>query len=674
MEVVTLKQIADALRVSRRGATKRANRESWPYEEQAVVGGRQRLYPLAKLPSEVQATLILKNRHAIAKAAKSSVEPVAPGVPSPRAEDEAFQAALAERIRSAEERWQRATHRRRDEAFARARALRAVRALVDSGEPLMRAREIVAAEMRSEGLKGAHWRSMIRWAERVEGADEQDWMKLLLDGFRPGRPNAECDPRAWNWYKSYFLCRSAPSHSSTYRRCVEVCQAEGWKVPSAKTLQRRMNAEVSLQQQVYQREGAAAAIKMSPPQQRSASHFAPGEAVNGDGLKFDRLWVRFEDGEVINTATGWFWQDVRTRKLLAWRVDKTENTDLFRLATYDLLGVCKPKYVYLDNTRVAANKVMTAGAGVRYRFKPRPEDGVGLLQMLDIEPHFTNPDKVTGNPGAKPIERAFGIGGLHEQVATHPKLVNRGFSKATAITVAELREVIAEEVARHNAQKNRRTEACNGILSFDEAWDQAVAANTEPMRVCTPEQRNLYLLSREAVTVDRNRGHITLKAGRWSGGANWYYSDALAHYAGRRVVAHFDPTNLSADVFVYDLHGTYLCCAQRQASRGFNDTSASRETAKVNKRRLKSLRDAEKSARKLSEIALAQQYEAARRKTSPPAAPAATPKVVAPHFGRVPNPKRDAAREAAAEDQTAREMRMDEFMKRAMAARERGRL
>ena len=53
----TMREIATALGVTKRGANIRALREGWPYREQRVRGGRRRLYPVASLPADVREAL-----------------------------------------------------------------------------------------------------------------------------------------------------------------------------------------------------------------------------------------------------------------------------------------------------------------------------------------------------------------------------------------------------------------------------------------------------------------------------------------------------------------------------------------------------------------------------------------------------------------------------------------
>ncbi len=628
---------------------RQAKRVRWEYRSRSGRGGG-REYSFASLPSATQAALLLRERPT---AASTNIATRGHG---------ATRRVASTEIASAWERFEAAATSLRAEAERRVVALIAVLALITQGTPVLRAREIVAAQMVAEGIKGASAASLARWHAAVGDAPRSDWAALLLPAYTGRTATADCSAEAWDWYAGHYLTRQAPSFESTYRRLEKVAAANGWIIPSAKTLQRRLESTVSRITIVLRREGVEAAARLVPTLQRDALGFAAGEAVNGDGLKFDRLWVRFADGEVINTATAWFWQCVRTRKILAWRLAKTENTDVFRLATYDLTGVCAPRFVFVDNTRVAANKVMTAGAAGRHRFKTDPDDGLGLLLMLDMEPHFTNPDKETGNPGAKPIERAFGIGGLHSEVATHPTFIGRGYSTATAIGDDELRAVIAEEVARFNARVKRRTQACRGVLSFDQAWDEAVAQQAP--RVLSERQRRLLLMSREVVTADKRSGLVALQAGRGPNGVNRYWCEALAELAGRKVAVHFDPDDLAADVHVYSLTGEYLVSAQRMAGAAFNDTTAAREHAKFKDRLVKARKKASDAETRMSDLERAALYNATQPEADEPSAVAAAGNVLTPVFQRLPDPARDAEQKRTGTDDARSNAVLDTFIKR----------
>ena len=635
-----------------RGIRKAADRESWPFRKKAKGKGFE--FPFAALPVQAQATLAL---HA------ARTETVAE---TRQGEREAPDAAIAWALYAV------ATEKSKVHAKNAFDALLAVEALVLGGTPLMKAREQVAERMRRDGIRGGSVQSLCRWAGDVQGVDRKDWLAVLCPGYKGRTATAHIPAQAWDWYKGHYLTRARPSHADTYRRLQEMAQAQGWEIPSAVTFRRRFDKEVPRTTAVIRRDGPEAARKLLPRVIRDALVFGAGEAVNGDGLKFDRLWVCFEDGEILNTATGWFWQDIRTRRILAWRLGKTESTDLFRLATYDLTAICAPAHYWMDNTRVAANKQMTAGAKGRKRFKADPEDGLGLLLMIGGEAHFTSVDSDTRNPGAKPIERAFGVGGLHEKVATNPRVISLGgYSKATAIPVSLLREVIAEEVARFNAQKNRNTQACNGLLSFDDAWEADVTQR--PPRVLANSQRNLLLMAREVVTTASDSGRIVIAAGRNGPARNAYWSEHMPQLAGRKVAVHYDPDNLHAGAHIYDLDGRYLCHADYMPGAAFNSTDAAREAQKLQKRIAKANKAIAENETRMSAVERAALYEAA--KPAPPdLADTANGNVVHGVFQQHPKPERDAMRATGTDGDVARAVRLDDYLKRIQEAQNNNRI
>ncbi|MDD2867717.1 transposase domain-containing protein [Neomegalonema sp.] len=614
---------------SESGVIRRAKRDGWGSRQREAGRGGGLEYHVSGLPERARAAWLLRQRKA---APKGAVEPPL--------QDEAWGF------------YENQPEHHRAEAERRMNLLLDVATLIESGASRVRAVELIAEE------SGAAPATLRRWMAAVKGIERRNWLPALAPRYA-GKVDrrAECDAAAWDFYVGHYLTRRQPSHADSYRRLAEVAASEGWTIPSAKTLARRIETDLDPLVVIFMREGMGAISDRLPKQRRDASVFAPGEAVNGDGLKFDKLWVRFPDGEILNTATAWLFQDVATRRILAFRLGKTEHADLFRLATYDLTSVCAPAHMWVDNTMVAANKPMSAGARGRRRFKDE-HDGIGMLLALGIEPHFTNPDKEIGNPGAKPIERAFGIGGIHDKVATHPALIGRGFSKASAVAVEEVQAALADEIRRHNAQPNRKTQLCRGVLSFDQAW--AEASEGVVPRQLSERQRRLLLMSREVVTIGQS-GVISIKAGSGAHRKNRYWSEVSARLAGQRVAVMFDPENLSAGVHLYALNGRYLAVADYKPDSAFNSADEGREWNKNKRRLVKSVKAGAAAAANMKALERAALYDKARRTSvareeaeTPPAA--ATGAVVAGHFLRIPDPARDALARLEIEEDSAADL------------------
>ncbi len=50
----TIAELSDVLGITRQAIKQRAARETWPYQEQPVRGGRRRLYTISTLPADVR--------------------------------------------------------------------------------------------------------------------------------------------------------------------------------------------------------------------------------------------------------------------------------------------------------------------------------------------------------------------------------------------------------------------------------------------------------------------------------------------------------------------------------------------------------------------------------------------------------------------------------------------
>nr|WP_255017041.1 transposase domain-containing protein [Psychrobacter sp. PraFG1]UTT87752.1 hypothetical protein MN210_16590 [Psychrobacter sp. PraFG1] len=75
---------------------------------------------------------------------------------------------------------------------------------------------------------------------------------------------------------------------------------------------------------------------MYPTLVRSVEAIEALEWINGDGYQHN-VFVRWHNGEIVRPKT-WLWQDVRTRKILAYRTDLSENSDTIRLALMDVVS------------------------------------------------------------------------------------------------------------------------------------------------------------------------------------------------------------------------------------------------------------------------------------------------------------------------------------------------
>ncbi|ECR0504866.1 transposase [Salmonella enterica] len=485
--------------------------------------------------------------------------------------------------------WDRASDEQRNRAIERVNPVKLMDELIDSGMKVREAAKVAADTMNESP------NSLRRWYGKAKKFSSVDWAPALLDDrllkHRSFIARAEFDEEAWEFIKADYLRNECPVLFKCYERLEKAAEAHGWVIPSYDTVRRRMEA-IPLEVRVLAREGEIALTQLIPAQQRTVASLATLQWINGDGYQHN-VFVKWFNGEIVRPKT-WFWQDVKTRRIVGWRCDMTENMDSIRLSFMDVIkkyGIPKDFHITIDNTRAAANKWLTGGTKNRYRFKVREDDPKGLFVVIGGNIHWTSVVAGKGWGQAKPVERAFGVGGMEEYIDKHPALAgaytgpnplakpeNYG---SRAIDAELFLQTIAEGVAMFNARVGRNTEMCEGRYSFDQVFERDFP-NTI-VRKPTEEQLRMFLLPAEAVTVKFN-GEFTLHAGgSLLNQKNRYHNAALMGISPRKVVVRFDTQNLHGDVYCYTLDGRFICAATCIEKVGFGDTQAAREHSQAKK-------------------------------------------------------------------------------------------
>lgn len=519
--------------------------------------------------------------------------------------------------------WESATEKQRLAAQKKTEAVQAVVALIDTGIDVVTAFDAVAE------THDASVASVRRWYYSARKFSREDWMAALLGQYGKSietrrKKEADCDQEAWDFFLADFLRPERPALRTAYARLAETAAARGWEIPSLSTIRRKLEREVPVEQRVLLRDGEHAVMRLFPSQERTVADLDAMEWVNGDGYQHN-VFVRWFNGEVIRPKT-WIWQDVKTRKILAWRTDVSENSDSIRLSLSDMIeryGI--PRKLTIDNTMAAANKWTTGGVPNRYRFKIKEDDPKGIIPLLGIELHWTSVLFGRGHGQAKPVERAFSHGGLGETVDKHPALAGAHTGPNPmdkpdnygdrVIEAEEFLKVLAEGIAFWNRRPNRNTEMCRGILSFDQAFEESYEQAT--IRKATPEQRRLLLLPAEAVRISESGTFVMEAGGKVQARKNRYFSERLLGVKPNKIVVRFDPQNLHQSVLCYTLDGRFICEATCIERTGFGDTQAAREHNRNRTQFVKRTKEAAAAAKRMSALEAAELMP----ETVPPAPP-----------------------------------------------------
>lgn len=604
----------------------KAKRESWTCRKREGRGGGFE-YNLNSLPPAAKAKLL-------AQQGKIELNGTVLNAPKPKAARERYDAASLWQV------WERAGENAQAVAKSKLAYVSAFYALVETGTNKMAAYEHIAVEF------GVAVPTLRRDCKKVEGFDKADWAPQLLTKNKISAMNnalnrlAPVSDEAWAWFKTDYLREEQPNFATSYYRLIEMAAKQEWQVPSADSLKRRLDKEVPHEHQVLLRKGQHALMTLYPAQQRTVVDIEAMEWINGDGYQHNDF-VAWPSGEIIRPKT-WFWADIRARKILGWRTGVSENTDTIRLSLMDVIekyGI--PKHITIDNTRAAANKWITGGVPNRYRFKVKPDDPMGLIPMLGIQLHWSSVIFGKGHGQAKPIERAFGIGGLGEFVDKHIAFAGAYTGPNTSakpdnygskvISYEEFIQRLAEGVQTYNQRPNRETEVCRGIMSFDEAF--AASYQNATVRKATAEQKRMLLLSAEAVRVSTQATIVLNAGGAVASRKNRYHHEALYNYIGQKIVARFDPDNLHKNVVCYTLSGLLICEATCIEAVGFGDTDAAREHTRQRTQFVKANKLAAKAHKRMSNLEAAELMRGVE--PEPPLTPAATEMVHIRHGNTV---------------------------------------
>lgn len=466
------------------------------------------------------------------------------------------------------------------------------------------------------------------WLNMVAGVDDADRAAYLAPAWAGRSRTSDCASDAWETYKGLYLTQSKAPHAACYRRLERVAADNGWTIPSPKTLQRRMDAEVPPPIQTLLRYGEAALSHAFPHLTRDRSSIRPMQYLNLDGHTWD-VMVKWPNG-TISRPQALVVQDIKSGKVLAIRHDLTLNHHLVRLALGDTFrdhGLCEG--VFMDNGRENAAQAISGGQA-RNRWGRTPEEEpAGLLKTLGIKAIAVTP--YWGQ--AKPIERAFR--NFAHDIAKGPEFVGAYVGHNTvskpenygsrAVPFAEFEAIVRREIEFYNAQPGRRGAGMNG-RSFDQAF--AAGLEGQPVRRLTAQQLRMCLLASKPVSMDPQSGAVAVEGHR-------YWSPSLGDLVRQKVIVRFDPERMELAASVYSLDGRFLAEAPRVAAGSFDRASDGREQRAA-------LRDFKRGVKLQAQATrrLDAPDVAARLQGAPPPDPIITdPTVIAVEFNAPRNPE-----------------------------------
>lgn len=475
--------------------------------------------------------------------------------------------------------YEQATDKQKEEAKIKVGIVLAVRQLINSGSKTVEAFKVVAK------THNYAFDTVKRWFYDTKGIEQSDLLPASLSGHicRNYRSrHFEMTPKAWDFFVADYFRLEQPAFNTCYQTLCELAKVNNWIIPHQSSLRRKIKREITPEQQILWRQGEHALMQLYPTQQRKVTDLDVLEWINGD-CYLHKVLVKWYNGKIVRPKT-WIWQDVRTRKILGYRVDISKNSDIIRLSLGDVIenyGI--PKHITIDNTRTLANKWLSRGLPNRYRFKVKEDDPLEIISMLGIEIHWSNVLHSKRLDQTNVIERAFSHGGLGELIDKNP-LLTSNYTQADSLTnsvnnkaknvvdIDIFMQAIKDGIDKFNSQPNRNTEICQGRLSFNEAFNASYKSSI--IKKASLEQRRCLLLSSKAITVSLD-GIFTLQTGgSIISSTNRYYNTKLIDIKPNKVIIRFDPQTLHDSVLAYTLDGHFICHAKCFDQVNFDNTTA----------------------------------------------------------------------------------------------------
>ncbi|MBN1227667.1 MAG: Mu transposase C-terminal domain-containing protein, partial [Deltaproteobacteria bacterium] len=409
------------------------------------------------------------------------------------------------------------------------------------------------------------------------------------------------DAKAWLWQK--YNTPQSPSASWCIRDLGYKASAEGWPLPSDRTM-RRFLESIPLEIKEFYRKGEKHWKQKFLPCILRDDSAKPGEVFISDHAQIN-IGVRHPSGKVIFP---WItcWMDMRTRKILGWClaekgkcVPSSETINISLKYTIEKYGI--PKHVLIDNGRDFSCYHFTGGQKEkRFRFSLSVNEieVAGIYKLLGIEAHFCIP----ANAQAKPIERWFWTNETNFQVEfetyrgnnilNRPEGVDSRIKSGKSVPEwGEFKKFLGNYIEIYN-QDHKHSGFGMGGRSPNEIWNKYFADAAHEMRKASPSSLRLLMMpSSRPCKVGRNG--ITAFD-------NFYISNDLLKFIGKKVLYRYDPEDFD-EIYVYDLENRFLCLAKKRIRTAWNDKEAFKRNKELEKTRKRGIREANEAQKEIIE-------------------------------------------------------------------------
>lgn len=488
-------------------------------------------------------------------------------------QQEQLQAMLAESETEDEQRervsWEELTEKQREQVAFWREAIRQWRLYLgdEHGKKTERTREFVRLHNIQHPDRQIKERTLYDKWEKLQRAGETALADGRAKGNRKGKTTIP--PEAWSIFFQLWADENQPSIQWCYTQTYAVVKRQ---LPSLIPLPavdafKRQVRQLPVGVVKYYREGSKALDDdVLSYVQRDYEGIDANEWWVSDYHVLDMMVLDDETGERYKPSIV-VWMDIRSRKILSWRMRKKPESDGVILSFKDAVssyGI--PENVYLDNGK----EYLTHAFGGRGRRKKdvNAQYATSILDLLGVQMH----NAIPRNARAKIIERSFGefsrwfaksfityCGNRpHKRPERHPKVMKNEENIPLASEVEELLGVFIEGL--HNAHTG------DGVGLNGKTPNQVYEETLFKKKTATQDQLNLMLLRSERLQKVSENG-VKLKLG---GRELWYCNEELKiNYSGWKVYVKYDPDDLSS-VRVYDEKEALLCEVERLPEGGYD--------------------------------------------------------------------------------------------------------
>jgi putative transposase len=413
--LLTAKELAQHLGITKQAVMKRAEKEGWPFQNGNGKGGSHRNYPLASLPPDIQKMVVAKQgapaSMLAALAPEAALEVVGRFMPVG-----SFAESLSDRGGLSLSSWTPETAI--SEKDLRDPRVRRILAIIREAEAMPRTwtqgrrRWIESVATRHD----CSFQAVYRWLDKYE--------KRGIAGIVHTKSTRE-KPRAWSPEAIDFWIGLAlkKQHRKVDLRALYTdalaieAQRRGWRIGTYESARWWYDRRVTPQLLALQKGGLRALDNVLPPVLRDYSDLQPFEMLVGDQHRFD-FWVIDDDTGEVFRPEGYFWQDLRTRILYGAAIDHRYDAWLIGLALRVGIAIFGAfGSIYTDNGRPELSRYL---AGILADMRALGLEWERTLDVpvdvLDVEAEDVHPavivpgthrKAIVKNAKAKMIEGTF---------------------------------------------------------------------------------------------------------------------------------------------------------------------------------------------------------------------------------------------------------------------------